>query len=274
MENHLSDSEIRALTDESRAIWNAKATFWDERMGEGNAFQRILIGPSVERLLALREGERVLDVACGNGVMTRRLASLGARVTGCDFSEVFIERARARTPQDLADRINYLVVDATDEEQLLALGVGDFDAIVCNQAFMDLATIEPLLRAAHQLLRPGGRFVFALAHPCFNSGAFRMVMEQEDRDGGIVVNRGLTIWNYLTPTAAKGTGMPGEPEPHYYFHRPLSAVLSTCFRAGFVLDGLEEPSFTEPMPSTLALNWGQLPEMPPVLAGRLRVAAG
>ena len=274
MANERDDSEIRALTEESRAIWNAKATFWDERMGEGNAFQRILIGPAAERLLALREGERALDVACGNGVFTRRMASLGAHVVGCDFSEVFIERARARTPSELADRISYHVVDATDEDQLLALGVGAFDAIVCNQAFMDLATIEPLLRAAHQLLRPGGRFVFALAHPCFNSGAFRMVMEQEDRDGGIVVNRGLTIWNYLTPTAAKGTGMPGEPEPHYYFHRPLSAVLSTCFRAGFVLDGLEEPSFTEPMPSTLALNWGQLPEMPPVLAGRLRVAAG
>ncbi|HKV83237.1 MAG TPA: hypothetical protein VJN88_01680 [Ktedonobacterales bacterium] len=53
---------------------------------------------------------------------------------------------------------------------------------------------------------------------------------------------------------------------------PSSALLGACFRAGFVLDGLEEPSFTEPMSSTLALNWGQLPEMPPVLAGRLRVA--
>ena len=40
MANEDDDSEIRALTEESRAILNAKATFWDERMGEGNTFQR------------------------------------------------------------------------------------------------------------------------------------------------------------------------------------------------------------------------------------------
>ena len=134
MENHLSNSEIRALTDESRAIWNAKATFWDERMGEGNAFQRILIGPSVERMLG-RAGGRA---RAGCGLRQRRHDAAAGVARGArhrlHFSEVFIERARARTPQDLADRVSYLVVDATNgQEQLLALGVGDFDAIVCNQ---------------------------------------------------------------------------------------------------------------------------------------------
>ena len=86
--------DTAALTRESQAIWNAKAAFWDERMGaEGNAFQRVLVGPATERLLALRPGELVPDVACGNGVMARRLAALGAHVVGCDFSEVFLVRA-------------------------------------------------------------------------------------------------------------------------------------------------------------------------------------
>ena len=270
MADQRNETETRALTEESRAIWNAKAAFWDERMGEGNAFQRLLVGPATERLLDAREGELVLDVACGNGVMARRLASLGARVVGCDFSEVFIERARARTPAELADRISYHVVDATREDELLALGAGRFDAIVCNQAFMDMATIEPLLRAARQLLGSAGRFVFALAHPCFNSGLFRMVAEQEDGAQGVVVRRGVTVYSYLTPTTQKGTGMPGEPESHYYFHRPLSNILASCFRAGFALDGLEEPSFQEPYQSSLMLTWGQMPEIPPVLACRLR----
>lgn len=274
MTDRRDETTTRALTEESRAIWNAKAAFWDERMGEGNAFQRVLIGPATERLLALRDGELVLDVACGNGVMARRLATLGARVVGCDFSEVFIERARARTPADLSERITYQVVDATREEELLALGVGRFEAIVCNQAFMDMATIEPLLRAARQLLAPGGRFVFTLAHPCFNSGVFRMVAEQEDGAAGAVVRRGLAVYTYLTPTTQKGTGMPGEPEPHYYFHRPLSVVLASCFQAGFALDAMEEPSFQESYQSSLTLNWGQLPEIPPVLVCRLRPVAG
>jgi hypothetical protein len=79
--------------------------------------------------------------------------------------------------------------------------------------------------------------------------------------------------SYLRPTVEKGAGMPGEPEPHFYFHRSLSDLLAACFGAGFVLDGLEEPAFTGQMPSELVLNWGQYPDIPPVLAGRLRPLA-
>lgn len=39
-------------------------------MGEGNAFQRVLVGPASERLLAVQPGQIILDVACGNGVMS------------------------------------------------------------------------------------------------------------------------------------------------------------------------------------------------------------
>lgn len=55
-----------------RHAWDAKAAFRDERMGDGNAFQLELIAPAVERLLDVRPGERILDVACGNGVSSRR----------------------------------------------------------------------------------------------------------------------------------------------------------------------------------------------------------
>lgn len=59
--------------------------------GEGRSFQKILIGPATERLLELKPCETVLDIACGNGAFTRRMAQLGAKVTGCDFSEKQLE---------------------------------------------------------------------------------------------------------------------------------------------------------------------------------------
>jgi SAM-dependent methyltransferase len=278
MAPHESDAasrDTKALTQESKAIWNAKAAFWDERMGaEGNVYQRLLIGPATERLLELRAGELALDVACGNGVMARRLAALGARVVACDFSEVFVERARARTPEELGERITYSVADATNEAQLLALGAeGNVDAVVCNMAFMDMATLAPLLRAARRLLRPQGRFVFCVMHPCFNHPSHHKLAEEEDRDGQIVMTYSIKTSHYLRPTVVKGGGMPGEPEPHYYFHRSLSDLLAVCFGAGFVLDGLEEPAFAEPIQSQLALNWGHYPDIPPVLACRLRPLA-
>lgn len=266
-----SADELRALTRETQAIWDRKAAHWDERMGEGNPFQRVLVGPATERLLAIQPGETVLDVACGNGVFAKRLAQLGARVVACDFSPIFLERASARTGAG-ADRIEHRLVDATDEGQLLALGERRFDAAVCNMALMDMTTIEPLARALARLLKPGGRFVFAVPHPCFNSAGARMVLEEEDRDGQLIVVYAVKIANYLRLGARKGAGMPGEPEPHYYFHRPLGTLFRTCFGAGFVLDGLEEPAFGGETEGGRPLSWANYRDIPPVLAARMRLA--
>ena len=261
------DDQAR-LVAEVRDIWDAKAAFWDERMGEGNQFQLELIGPAVERLLAVRPEEQVLDVGCGNGVTSRRLALLGARVVAVDYSARFLELARSRS-RTLSDRIEYRVVDATDEEQLLALGEGRFDALVCNMVLMDMPVIDPLLRIARRLLAPGGRFVIAVQHPAFNSNAVRLCAETETRDDGVEVTRhAVKLSDYLKVPAGKGTGMPGEPVPHWYFHRPLHELFGAFFRAGFVLDGLEEPALRPRDPNSHELSWSNLPGIPPVLVAR------
>jgi SAM-dependent methyltransferase len=259
-----------ALAAETGRIWDTNAAFWDERMGEGNSFQRVLIAPATERLLALQPEEEVLELACGNGVMSRRLAQLGARVLATDFSATFIERARARSAA-YAGRLEYRVVDATDEAQVVAQGGKRFDAVICNMAIMDMATIEPMFAAVRRLLKPEGRFVFSLAHPCFNSGRFRLCVEEEDVEGELVATYSVRITRYLEPGVARGLGMIGQPEPHYYFHRPLSLLFGTCFRAGFVLDGLEEPAFDVPFdPQRRAISWENFAGIPPVLVARVR----
>jgi 2-polyprenyl-3-methyl-5-hydroxy-6-metoxy-1,4-benzoquinol methylase len=259
-----------ALNEATRDVWDQNAAFWDEKMGDGNDFHRALVRPAAERLLGVQPGEVVLDVACGNGLFARRLAELGASVVACDFSARMIEQARQR-PSAHPDRIEYRVVDATDEGQLLALGSRRFDAAICNMALMDMATIEPLLRALAQLLKPNGRFVFTVCHPCFNSTGARKVAEEEDRDGEIVTTYGVKVVGYLHLPPRKGLAIIGQPAAQYYFDRPLSVLLGTCFRAGFVLDGLEEPAFAEEASSQRWYVWNNLPDIPPVLAARLRL---
>ena len=256
------------LNDETRDIWNAKADFWDERMGEGNAFHRQLVGPAAERLLDVQPGETILDIACGNGQFTRRMADLGARVSATDFSERFLDRARSRSAA-YADRIEYRQVDATDAEALAALGNQRFDAIVCLMALMDMTTIEPLMATIPHLLKPGGRFVFVIQHPCFNSNGVSMVSELIDDGGEEHVTHSLKLSRYLTLPPGKGMGMPGEPAAHYYFHRPLHAVLGTAFRHGLVMDGIDEPAFPEP-DEPRPFSWLTYSDIPPVFAARLR----
>ncbi len=264
----MSDS----INREVRQIWERNAAFWDEYMGEGGVFQRALIGPATERLLDLKPGERVLDIACGNGAFARRMAALGARVVACDFAPTFIERARVRTTEH-ADRIDYRVIDATDEAALLSLGKQSFDAAVCTVAMMDMATLDPLMSALAQLLKPGARFVFSILHPCFNSGAgMKRVIEEEDREGEIIDVYAVKISNYATPTTYKGLGVIGQPAPQYYFHRPLHVLFNAGFRAGFVIDALEEPVFDQNAKPNGPFSWENYREIPPVLIARLRLA--
>ncbi len=106
----MSDGEFQELNEEVREIWDKNADYWNERMGEGNDFHRMLIGPTQERLLNLRPGETVLDIGCGNGQFARRMAQLGARVVALDVSPRMIENARANTCEN-QERIDYRVID-------------------------------------------------------------------------------------------------------------------------------------------------------------------
>ena len=271
----LNDDTTR-LNQESQAIWEQKAGFWDDYIGaEGNQFHQKLVAPAVRRLLDVHANEHVLDVACGNGQFSRELAGLGAKVLATDFSNTFLERARGHTqklPAEVANRITYMQVDATDEYAMLALEKeGTFDAAVSNMALMDMPTIAPLMRAIQTLLKPGGRFVFSIVHPCFNQVGNAHVVEEVDVDGGKQMVYAIKISRYLTAQYGKGMGIRGESVAHYYWDRPLHLLLADAFAAGLVLDGMEEPAFSPDDEQGSILGWGgKFSEIPPVLVCRLR----
>ncbi len=275
MDREPGQPEARAIAQEAHALWEQKAAFWDEKMEVGTRLHREVLVPVVERLLAVRPGDAVLDIACGNGQWSRRLAEAGATVVGCDFSAGLIERARARSTT-LADRIEYRVLDATDAEALRSLGERRFDVALCNMALMDIRTLDPLMAALPRLLKPGGRFVFSVIHPCFAMPGSAIVAERGERGGEVYTSQALRLTRYLRIPPEKGLGIVGEPMPHYYFHRPLGELLGAAFRVGLMLDALEEPGYPEQgsHPSAAGpqdpLRWDNLDQFPYVLVARLR----
>ena len=256
--------------EETRQAWNANAAFWDEHMGEGNDFVNLLEWPPIERLLAVQPGQRILDIACGNGLASRRLAALGAQVTAFDFSEKLIEIARSKL--NPRARIAYHVLDGTDEKALLELGRAAFDAALCNMGLFDMAEIGPLFHALPHLIRAGGLFVFSLTHPGFNNASCVQVVEQNDDQGAIKTVCSVKVSHYLTPSQSYGSAISGQPRPQCYFDRPLQDYLNLAFKNGFVLDGFEERGFPPDHPQgRLLKSGGNFSEIPLVLVARLRL---
>jgi 2-polyprenyl-3-methyl-5-hydroxy-6-metoxy-1,4-benzoquinol methylase len=206
-------------TEESRRRWEINADYWDERMGDtSNFFHCNIVRPHTEQLLDLREGDLVLDIACGTGNFSQRLAERGAVVVAFDDSETMIAHAKRRRFA-YRDKISFHVCDATDYAQLRSLKQErPFDKAVSNMAVMDIADIEPLFRAVGEMLKHGGIFVFSTHHPCFT--------RPQD--------------NYRTPCVHEGEAIKGQPVPGYYYHRPLQDIFRICFDAGFVIDGFFE----------------------------------
>ncbi|MBB5084121.1 class I SAM-dependent methyltransferase [Nonomuraea endophytica] len=107
----------------------------------------------------VRTGDRVLDVGCGTGYLTRIVAPIAAEVTGVDPSPPMVEHARSRAPGNCA----YLV----GEGQALALPDGSFDVVMSTLAVHHIPAglRGAAVREMFRVLRPGGRLLIAEFRP-------------------------------------------------------------------------------------------------------------
>ena len=105
------------------------------------------LGSAVVRLLDPRRGERILDLGCGDGVLSTELALSGAVVIGVDASPELVIAARARG------------VDARVMDGHTLAFEGDFDAVFSNAALHWMQQPDRVLAGVRRALKPGGRFV-------------------------------------------------------------------------------------------------------------------
>ena len=120
---------------------------WTSDTYRANAAYVPALGAAVFELLKPRRGERILDLGCGEGSLTEKIAAVGATVVGIDASAEMVAAATARG-------LDARVIDA---ERLPF--EREFDAVFSNAALHWVRDHDAMLAGVHRALKPGGRFV-------------------------------------------------------------------------------------------------------------------
>ena len=211
--------------------WNRAADWYDSLVGDtGSEYHKHVILPGVMKLIAPNAGAKVLDVACGQGVLCRMLAEKGAAATGVDAAVELIKAARERGPAG----IKYFVGDARD---LRFLPENHYDAAACVLAIQNIHPIAPLCSSVSKVLKPMGRFVVVMMHPCFRGhGESSWGWDDTKKVQYRRVDR------YLLPRKTPIVTHPGSNPDEYTwsFHKPLEAYLKALRSAGLLVDAMEE----------------------------------
>lgn len=185
-------------------------------------------------LLPAVTGQRVLDVACGQGRLSRYLARQGAEVTGIDISAAMLAKARAVGPEEIA----YVHADVAQRPDWWDGRL--FDGCTCELALMDIDNLADALLTVTTVLRPGGWFVASIVHPCLPG-----------------TERGLSSWPPGEGYDREGwwTSPQHSPEGARIrvgaTHRKLSTVLNALLDAGLEAEHFVEP----PAPVPTYLLW-------------------
>jgi SAM-dependent methyltransferase len=230
------------------ARYDAMAEFYDGFVGDD------VSDPATAALLELAGdvgGLRVLDLACGQGRISRALARAGATVAGLDVSAALIETARAAEEGGPLG-IEYRLGDAASPDLL----AGErFDAVVCNHALADIDDLEAALALVARVLPAGGRFCWSILHPCF-PGLGETAPSSWSAEG--YYREGWWL--------ADSPGFRGQVGAN---HRRLSTYVNSLVRHGLAVEELREP----PPGADLEARFPDAATVPWFLAGRCRRTA-
>jgi SAM-dependent methyltransferase len=208
--------KTEALYDQNAALWSRS---------KPNSISDFTGRPAIFDLCGSVEGQRVLDLGCGEGYCSREMASRGAcEIVGIDLSQNMIELAQKRE-QELGQGIRY------EKGDVVALDWADgcFDLVLGVFVFSYMRA-EPMSRAfaeARRVLTPGGRFVFAVPHP-----SLPFVREQKPPfffDTGQL--------GYFSARDVRHEGrigcVDGTSLPVQMVHKPLEDFFDALAKAGF-----------------------------------------
>ncbi len=208
--------------------WGEVATWYDEMLADKNSFQLKVVLPNLTRLMAIKKGEMVLDLACGTGFFARAWKKHGAQVTGSDISKELIAIAKQQG-RGIAYSIN-------SADNLKTVTDQSIDKISLVLAIQNIENVDGVIAECQRVLKVGGKLFMVINHP-----AFRVLKNSSwgwDQ-AGIQYRR---VDKYLTASKEKIAMHPGDAPSvtTISYHRPLNFFFESIAKSGLCVGRLSE----------------------------------
>lgn len=228
---------LSGIKDDANYLgWDKIAPYRDNQLRSGIdiSYHQVLV-PEIMRLLKRCKHNRILDVGCGTGVLTEKMASESDFVCGVDISSVSIGIAKAS--KSSASNIEYHV-SAIDKFNSPSGLIGKFDVAVANMVLMDVINLRKSLDSIFGLLSSEGALIATITHPCFwpdywgygNEFWFNYYDEQQ------------IAHPFVTHADRVGIA------ETVHVHRPLEFYLQALCNSGFKIGYIGEPLPVGPVP--------------------------
>ena len=231
----------KKILDNIQSEWNRIAPLRHQHIASGKdlTFTHVSM-PLIRRLLLDCSRDRVLDIGCGTGELTKEMASISGEVTGVDLSSVSIGIAQAT-----CYGLNNTSFHSSPIEEFAERWKGPpFTTGVANMSLMDCINLESCLQASANLVAPWGCLIATITHPWFwphywgyaDAEWFNYYQE-------VVLDAAFTISGETTECVTT------------HVHRPLSTYLQAFSKAGFVVDRILEPHPDEDIQVLYPTRW-------------------
>lgn len=220
--------------DKKDTSWGKVAGWYDELLeNKDGTYQNEVILPNLKRLVSPQKGEKVLDIACGQGFFSRALDEMGAEVTGADIAKELIGLAKLHSSKTIS-------FEVAPADELAFVKDSSFDKALIVLALQNIENLHGAVREAYRALKPGGSFFIVLNHP-----AFRIPKNsswQWDDEKNVQYRR---IDSYMSDMRNRiemnpGAMKEGDKKFTVSFHRPLQVYFKALTKAGFLVGRLEE----------------------------------
>ncbi len=212
--------------------WGSVAHWYDKHLEDKDSYHSMVVAPNLDRLVALKQGETMLELGCGQGFFLEKFSARTKpeNLFGIDLGGELIALAKQKN-----QNINYIVASADDAT---ILPNRTFDVITIILALQNMRNMDAVITNVSRLLSPKGRAYIVLNHP-----AFRIPKQSDWMFDEKSKTQTRVMKKYLSEEEIAIDMNPGSlsnKEITTSFHRPLQVYSKTFHKHGLAISKIEE----------------------------------